>query len=998
MRPLRLRIKGLRSYRGELEIDFSEAGLFAVIGDTGSGKSSILEAMTYALYSATTWDQRGVGSLIADGAATVSVSLDFSAEGQIYRVTRSTSRTAYPPSVHKLECISEPELLRRDGQSAVTAEIERLVGLRYEAFISAVVLPQGRFDTLLRATPADRTAILKSIFRLHELEALREEARRVADQVAPLVGELEVQRRLLLEDPASEREKARAGLAAAEAEGLQVGGLRAELDSLANRHRELTETARKAEEERARLSKNIAAAQTTRYEALLELDATLRPLVAAAEVADAESAALQAQAELDVAEAERRGQGLAALTGHAATLETLARDLPLVASETAALELEASRLATDQTAQSASEARLDALLGDVASADATLGAAQDAETIAKAALDSAGALLEAYRGLEAEVATAIAVHDARTGELESASSELAEREGEEETARQSLEAANTHIDSIRRQHAAAHLAAGVGPGDPCPVCARKLPADFSPPIAADLVEAERDARHAIEIHHEAGERVTHARTGVATVRESLRLAQVAWETVRDRLATAGNQLADSLGAFDPRTADDELLAPLRTAFDAAIEGRVTAKLAADNAHAAANTLGGELSAARDALAQRAEAQSERQRQHADREEAVAARIATLPPDLRPGDEPGRDVASLGTIIEVRLADARALAEASDLARGRRETARDELGRLRERLRAEVERPRGSLRTAHAVLHASSLRAGTESDAPDAIDETVDLGVEASWAVTVRDAAARAVAALSEAAASAARDADACEASAEEKLATAGLVDAAELDAAIRRIAGDERVAREAFARAEREIPLAAELDNRLTEGTAFLATLRELASVLTDGTFIGHVVAQRQRALLAVSSEILGSVSSGRYGFSDDFQIVDRQSGQARSSRTLSGGETFQASLSLALGLVELAARSGGRLDALFLDEGFGALDTNALHEALTELERRASGGRLVGVVSHIRAVAEGIEQVLLVTRGSAGSQARWISRTERESEIDREIGEGLLV
>lgn len=138
-------------------------------------------------------------------------------------------------------------------------------------------------------------------------------------------------------------------------------------------------------------------------------------------------------------------------------------------------------------------------------------------------------------------------------------------------------------------------------------------------------------------------------------------------------------------------------------------------------------------------------------------------------------------------------------------------------------------------------------------------------------------------------------------------------------------------------------------------------------------------------------------MSGGQYGFAEDFQIVDRQTGQARSSRTLSGGETFQASLSLALGLVELAGRSGGRLDALFLDEGFGALDANALQEALAELERRATGGRLVGVVSHIRTVAEAIEQVLLVTRGPAGSQARWITRAEREAEVEREIGERLL-
>src|SRR5207248_11550598 len=92
---------------------------------------------------------------------------------------------------------------------------------------------------------------------------------------------------------------------------------------------------------------------------------------------------------------------------------------------------------------------------------------------------------------------------------------------------------------------------------------------------------------------------------------------------------------------------------------------------------------------------------------------------------------------------------------------------------------------------------------------------------------------------------------------------------------------------------------------------------------LTDGRFIGYVVTRRQRALLALASEILGSMTGSRYGFAEDFRIVDRAFGQPRGSKTLSGGEAFLASLALALGLVELAARGGGRLEALFLDEGF---------------------------------------------------------------------------
>src|SRR5262245_18046516 len=114
MRPLHLRIKGLRSFRTERLIDFSDLGLVAIVGDTGAGKSSILEAITYALYNATTWEQRGVKQLISDGATAMSVELEFAVDGQQYRVTRSTSRGAYPPAGHVLESLTDASFTRLD--------------------------------------------------------------------------------------------------------------------------------------------------------------------------------------------------------------------------------------------------------------------------------------------------------------------------------------------------------------------------------------------------------------------------------------------------------------------------------------------------------------------------------------------------------------------------------------------------------------------------------------------------------------------------------------------------------------------------------------------------------------------------------------------------------------------------------------------------------------------------------------------------------------------
>jgi exonuclease SbcC len=144
--------------------------------------------------------------------------------------------------------------------------------------------------------------------------------------------------------------------------------------------------------------------------------------------------------------------------------------------------------------------------------------------------------------------------------------------------------------------------------------------------------------------------------------------------------------------------------------------------------------------------------------------------------------------------------------------------------------------------------------------------------------------------------------------------------------------------------------------------------------------------------LIDVATEILGQMTRGRYALDADFAVVDRTLGGRRGVRTLSGGETFLASLALSLALVEMTDRSGGRVEALFLDEGFGQLDADALDAALAELDRRARGGRLVAVVSHVHAVAERVEDVLHVTADDAGqSSARWLAPDERQALLDRD-------
>ena len=111
MRPLELRLAGFRSYRSERTVSFRDIDLVAIIGDTGAGKSSLLEAMTWALYGAATWSRKASAELLAHGARRMSVALEFEAAGERWLVTRSFARSGGGSA--ELACLSDPTIARR---------------------------------------------------------------------------------------------------------------------------------------------------------------------------------------------------------------------------------------------------------------------------------------------------------------------------------------------------------------------------------------------------------------------------------------------------------------------------------------------------------------------------------------------------------------------------------------------------------------------------------------------------------------------------------------------------------------------------------------------------------------------------------------------------------------------------------------------------------------------------------------------------------------------
>ncbi|MEX2446808.1 MAG: SbcC/MukB-like Walker B domain-containing protein, partial [Dehalococcoidia bacterium] len=185
-------------------------------------------------------------------------------------------------------------------------------------------------------------------------------------------------------------------------------------------------------------------------------------------------------------------------------------------------------------------------------------------------------------------------------------------------------------------------------------------------------------------------------------------------------------------------------------------------------------------------------------------------------------------------------------------------------------------------------------------------------------------------------------------------------DLADLDALIAE--DEQRIA--AAADAERE---GAAIEERR-------ATYTRLYEDLRPSKFLSYLLDEDRAALAEIGSERFEHLSGGRYRFTDDgtFSIVDLTAAEAaRPAATLSGGETFLASLSLALGLAEMVTRGSGRLDSFFLDEGFGSLDEEHLDLAMEGIERLVteSDDRLVVIVSHVPALRERIEDLVVLDR-----------------------------
>lgn len=217
MRPLTLTIEGLRSFRSPVEISFLGRDHLAVIGDTWAGKSSILEAMTYALFGRTTFTGHANQEIINDLADHMRVTLRFTVAGRTFEVTRTLRRAgdctvgaakasltefgAYGAEIHKIEQVRQ-----------VNDRIKEVLGLDADAFLRTVLLPQGQYAQLLVGDdPAARAAILRQVWRTDELTRAGQLADEALPELSRLVGHVTQTLDGTPDDPETHLQQRRAG-------------------------------------------------------------------------------------------------------------------------------------------------------------------------------------------------------------------------------------------------------------------------------------------------------------------------------------------------------------------------------------------------------------------------------------------------------------------------------------------------------------------------------------------------------------------------------------------------------------------------------------------------------------------------------------------------------------------------------------------------------------------------------------------------------------------
>lgn len=877
MKPIQLVLSAFGPYVERTVIDFSalgEEGLFLIAGDTGAGKTTIFDAISFALYGEASGGKEKRKSksfhsdYVSDQTETY-VELTFRHRGETWWIRRNleyqrpakkkkdgmetTTRQAADAQMRNED--TGEEILRMDD---VNRRVRELLGLTQDQFTQTVMIAQGDFLKILTASSDDRKKLFRDLFHTNlyvDLQSrLQEKNRACADEQKALEQViLSAEGKIDPEAEFAEREIL-----------LSYCGQIQHTDALCALLARLIEQ-EKAAQEQARAQKKEAADQ-------------IGALIAA--VTEGE------RVNRDFADWESKRARLAALTAGQGEID--AQRAALAAAR------RAQQLETDEALMRRTRRDMDAQRAALSEAQAALEQAEkalpEAETRMKEA-ESRGGEIHALLAQAKQMEDCLPV----LGEVErlKAALDTQKRELQRLTEASSrAQAAYTAAQNSYYLSQAGLLARELKAGQPCPVCgstAHPCPAQITPETVTRqaLEQAAQRRETAEKAQSDAATRLAANRAALDEREDRLRALKIGADETRQRLAARID--AAHQAAADRQRAIDEA----RSAYQALDKRKTAAQSAVDAAQK-------QLAALEEDLRAQTEAFEQKRAAHGFEDEAsyrlakrTNADIERLDREIRNYDEQKRTLAAQTHELEEKLS-------------GRQRT---DLTALQNRRAAALDRQAKAENAEKAMVRKLTLHESAEREIRQA--NAAIQKKRGKWQII-------------------------------QELYTccAGIA------------AGNPRakLTFEAYVQQYYFRFVVAAANKRLTR--------------LTDGMFT-----------LRVMREAANRVSQSGL----DLEVLDRSTGQARDVSTLSGGESFLASLALALGLSDAVQSQSGqiRMDAMFIDEGFGSLDENALRSSIDVLLELADGKRLIGIISHVQELEERIDKQIVVTKTPNGSTVR---------------------
>jgi exonuclease SbcC len=1065
MKPILLTMQAFGSYGEKTEIDFQKGGdFFLISGDTGSGKSTIFDAMMFALYGEVSTNGSGKENELLSQFVDVRndkplVSLVFTAhqhgQEETYKITRTPRhiRPAKRTGAKQQEEGETAELLMPDGSqypgklSETNRKIEELVGLTADQFRKVVMIAQGEFMDFLRAGSKEKTELLRDLLKTDYYYQLSERLKTLAKEKNTAAKTQRAKLSLIAanaetkglpEEDALALDKAK-GTVIKAAEKLQPEQVDALVDVLSDmcarlemQQRELAQRQTTAQVERDECMKRIEAAQPLmqRFKELEDAEKTLQECAAQADEIEEKRGLIGKIRDAWAIEPkyQRMKDARDGLTNGQTELAAKQQELPQLkqtAADAAALHQQMEKTKDAATTQCAEvETKVEKALETfdaLDEAEKALRQAEEADTKAKTNAESAKKALDdfknqedAWRKQEAELQGAEAAYEVckqQNQQYRDLKKSLEDLHGNQkdvqEKARQAAAAKDAYASATqkyqREQKAyddyrlaflnaqAGLLARELVSGKPCPVCGalehpapcqltqenqqlnrgeldrRRKAADDAAKAQEEKAKESESAQVKLTERQKAAEEAERKLVENAkNIRENVPMA-----TAADVEAMLQAWLPELQSASKSVQAKVDALKKVRENLDGAKEKREQLEKAAADAQETAKSTENEKTTAATALdIHKKELSGGAYR---TREDAVAQRTQAKEAKQK-AEAAASQAAGKERQAQKAKTECRARIQQLDAEMPKKQADAEEFNQQYQQTMAEKSLDEAQWR---------QLAADYDAEEPDRLQkEASDFDQRKSKAEGQCATAQNAIAgrekpnmAKLEAASKAAESAL--------KEVSDALETAKHLHSDNARVLKDLRDGRDPLAKACKEANTAQHLSdvmagtesgNRMNLETFVQRNYME--KILCDANRRFRDMSNGQFELKLINVEDAGEGKNKGL----DLEVYSIVTGKTRSVNTLSGGESFMAALSLALGMADQiqAATAAIHLDVMFIDEGFGSLSDNARNEAVNILKEMAGKQRQIGIISHVSELKDEIENQLIVKKDDRGSHISW--------------------